>query len=136
MLNNRRPSRHCARNARFSGLSSMRSTTPMCSRGGQRPAPFVLRSEPMPLENTSRPRLAAGCRWAGEGENQMVVFPEGALRLHDTARGVIVRCDRPGTFEQIVQEIEATYSASDPVKIRQDAVAFLERLRQKRLVYF
>jgi pyrroloquinoline quinone biosynthesis protein D len=90
----------------------------------------------MSLENTSRPRLAAGCRWAGEGENRMVVFPEGALRLQDTARAVLERCDGQRTFEQIVQELEATYSASDPVKIRQDAVAFLERLRQKRLVDF
>jgi pyrroloquinoline quinone biosynthesis protein D len=90
----------------------------------------------MPLENISRPRLAAGCRWAGEGENRMVVFPEGALRLQDTARAVLERCDGDRTFEQIVQELEATYSASDPVKIRQDAVAFLERLRQKRLVDF
>jgi coenzyme PQQ biosynthesis protein PqqD len=90
----------------------------------------------MPLENTSRPRLAAGCRWAGEGENRMVVFPEGALRLQDTARAVLERCDGHRMFQQIVQELEATYSASDPVKIRQDSVAFLERLRQKRLVDF
>jgi len=90
----------------------------------------------MPLENTSRPRLAAGCRWAGDEENRMVVFPEGALRLLGTARAVLERCDGNRTFEQIVQELEATYSASDPVKIRQDAVAFLERLRQKRLVEF
>ncbi len=90
----------------------------------------------MPLENTSRPRLAAGCRWAGEGENRMVVFPEGALRLQGTARAVLERCDGERTFEQIVQELEIAYNASDPVKIRQDAVAFLERLQQKRVVDF
>ena len=90
----------------------------------------------MPLENTSRPRLAAGCRWAGEGENRMVVFPEGVLRLKDTARAVLERCDGHRTFEQIVQELEVTYNAADPAKIRQDAIAFLERLRQKRLVDF
>ena len=90
----------------------------------------------MPLENVSRPRLASGCRWSGEGENRMVVFPEGALRLQGTARAVLERCDGNRTFEQIVQELEASYSASDPVKIRQDAVAFLERLQQKRLVDF
>ena len=90
----------------------------------------------MPLENTSRPRLAAGCRWAGEGENRMVVFPEGALRLQGTARAVLERCDGNRTFEQIVQELETAYNASDPVKIRQDAVAFLERLQQKRVVDF
>ena len=90
----------------------------------------------MPLENTSRPRLAAGCRWAGEGENRMVVFPEGALRLQGTARAVLERCDGERTFEQIVQELQSAYIASDPVKIRQDAVAFLERLQQKRVVDF
>ncbi len=90
----------------------------------------------MPLENVSRPRLASGCRWSGEGENRMVVFPEGALRLQGTARAVLERCDGNRTFEQIVQELEASYSASDPVKIRQDAAAFLERLQQKRLVDF
>ena len=90
----------------------------------------------MPLENTSRPRLAAGCRWAGEGENRMVVFPEGVLRLKDTARAVLERCDGHRTFEQIVQELEVTYNASNPAKIRQDAIAFLERLQQKRVVDF
>jgi pyrroloquinoline quinone biosynthesis protein D len=90
----------------------------------------------MPLENTSRPRLATGCRWTGEGENRMVVFPEGALRLQGTARAVLERCDGNRTFGQIVQELETAYNASDPVKIRQDAVAFLERLQQKRVVDF
>ena len=90
----------------------------------------------MALENTSRPRLAAGCRWAGEGENRMVVFPEGALRLKDTARAVLERCDGNRTFEQILQDLEVAYSASDAAKIRQDAVTFLERLQQKRLVDF
>ncbi len=90
----------------------------------------------MPLENFSRPRLAAGCRWAGEGENRMVLFPEGALRLQGTARAVLERCDGKHTFEQIVQELEAAYGASDSAKIRQDVVVFLERLQQKRLVDF
>jgi len=92
--------------------------------------------EPMTLENTSRPRLAAGCRWMGDGESRMVVFPEGALRLQDTARAVLERCDGSRTFEQIVEELATAYNAADPLKIRQDAVTFLERLQQKRLVDF
>ena len=90
----------------------------------------------MPLENTSQPRLAAGCRWAGEGENRTVVFPEGALRLQQTARAVLELCDGNRTFEQIVAELERAYDKSDPVTIRQDAARFLERLWQKRLVEF
>ncbi len=88
------------------------------------------------LEDSSQPRLAAGCRWAGEGENRTLVFPEGALRLQQTARAILERCDGQRTFQQIVQELAGTYSGSDPAKIRQDAVTFLERLRQKRLVDF
>jgi pyrroloquinoline quinone biosynthesis protein D len=90
----------------------------------------------MPLEDTSRPHLANGCRWTGEGETRMLVFPEGALRLRGTARAVLECCDGNRTFQQIVQELQAAYNASDPSKIRQDAVEFLERLQQKRVVDF
>jgi len=88
------------------------------------------------LEDSSQPRLAAGCRWAGEGENRTLVFPEGALRLQETARAILERCDGQRTFQQIVEELAGAYSGADPNKIRQDAVTFLERLRQKRLVDF
>lgn len=88
----------------------------------------------MALEDSSRPKLAVGCRWTGVGENRMVVFPEGALRLQGTGRAILDRCDGHHTFGEIVQELETVYTASDPAKIRQDAVAFLERLRQKRVV--
>jgi pyrroloquinoline quinone biosynthesis protein D len=90
----------------------------------------------MHLGDFSRPRLAAGCRWAGEGENRMLVFPEGALRLQGTARAILERCDGSRTFVQIVQELETAYSGSDAAKVRQDVIAFLERLQQKRLVDF
>ena len=90
----------------------------------------------MPLENTLRPRLAVGCRWSGEGESRMLVFPEGALRLQETGRAILECCDGNHTLEQIMQELEAKYSDSDPLTIRQDAIKFLERLRQKRLVDF
>jgi pyrroloquinoline quinone biosynthesis protein D len=88
------------------------------------------------LKDSSLPRLAAGCRWAGEGVNRTLVYPEGALRLQESARAILDRCDGQRTFEQIVQELRVAYNASDPSKIRQDAVAFLERLQQKRLVDF
>jgi pyrroloquinoline quinone biosynthesis protein D len=90
----------------------------------------------MPLQDCSRPRLAAGCRWAGEGENRMVVFPEGAIRIQGTARAILERCDGNRTFQEIVQELQIVYSAADSAKVRQDAIAFLERLQQKRLVDF
>jgi pyrroloquinoline quinone biosynthesis protein D len=88
------------------------------------------------LNDASRPRLATGCRWAGNDGNRILLFPEGALRLQQTARAILELCDGERTFGHIVQELRSTYSASDPVKIRQDAIAFLGRLRSKRLVDF
>ena len=88
------------------------------------------------LGDSSQPRLAVGCRWVGEGESRTLVYPEGALRLQETARAILDRCDGERTFEKIVRELAATYNVSDPTRIRQDVAAFLERLRQKRLVDF
>jgi len=88
------------------------------------------------LNDASRPRLATGCRWSGDGENRTLLFPEGTLRVQQTARAILELCDGERTFGQIVQELRSTYSVADPVKIRQDAIAFLERLRNKRLVDF
>jgi pyrroloquinoline quinone biosynthesis protein D len=88
------------------------------------------------LEESSQPRLAAGCRWAGEGENRALLFPEGALRLQDTGRAILERCDGRRTFQQIVEELQTQYGVSDPAKIRDDVSAFLERLQQKRVVDF
>jgi len=79
----------------------------MYSRDGLLPARFAM-SEPMPhLEDLSRPRLAAGCRWAGEGESRTLVFPEGVLRLQPTAQAILERCDGERTFEQILAELAA-----------------------------
>ena len=88
------------------------------------------------LEDSSQTRLATGCRWTGEGSNRTLVYPEGALRLQETAMAILERCDGQRTFQQIVEELVNAYNASDPGKIRQDASVFLERLRQKRLVDF
>ncbi len=88
------------------------------------------------LEESSQPRLAAGCRWSGEGENRTLLFPEGALRLQDTGRAILERCNGQRTFQQIVEELQTQYGVSDPAKIREDVSSFLERLQQKRVVDF
>ena len=87
-------------------------------------------------EDSSRPHLAAGCRWAGDGENPTVLFPEGVLKLQGTGQAILTRCDGQHTFQQIVDELQSLYGAADPVKIRDDVSSFLERLQQKRVVDF
>jgi len=87
-----------------------------------------------PLD-TSLPRLATGCRWSGEGESRMLLFPEGALRVRDTGHAILQRCDGQHTFQQIVEQLQALYQA-DAAKIREDVAGFLDRLQQKRVVDF
>jgi coenzyme PQQ biosynthesis protein PqqD len=87
-------------------------------------------------EESSLPRLAAGCRWMGEGEQRTLLFPEGALRLQGTGREILERCDGRHTVLQIVQELQGTFNEADPEKIRSDIFIFIERLRQKGVVSF
>ena len=85
--------------------------------------------------DASQPRLAAGCRWSGEGDSRMLLFPEGAMRIQGTGAAILQNCDGQKTFRQIVEQLQAQYQ-SEADKIREDAANFLERLQQKRVVDF
>jgi pyrroloquinoline quinone biosynthesis protein D len=90
-----------------------------------------------PPEDSSQPRLAAGCRWGAEskaGEERVILFPEGAIKLQGTGRQILERCDGQRTFAQIIAELQAEFSVADPAKIRNDISQFLEQLRHKRIV--
>jgi pyrroloquinoline quinone biosynthesis protein D len=85
-------------------------------------------------EDSSQPRLAAGCRWGGTEDAKVILFPEGAIKLQGTGRQVLERCDGQRTFAQIIAELQAQFGDADPVKIRTDISQFLEQLRHKRIV--
>ena len=87
-----------------------------------------------PPEDSSQPRLAAGCRWGGTEDAKVILFPEGAIKLQGTGRQVLERCDGQRTFAQIIAELQAQFGDADPVKIRTDISQFLEQLRHKRIV--
>lgn len=87
----------------------------------------------LPLDS-SQPRLASGCRWGMEGEERVVLFPEGMIRVQGTGQNILELCDGRRTLEEIVRELERVYGGADPTKIRGDVASFLEALRQKRIV--
>jgi coenzyme PQQ biosynthesis protein PqqD len=97
-----------------------------------------------PPEDTSQPRLATGCRWAtenksaesktGTGQERVILYPEGALRLRDTGLKILEHCDGQRTFAQIIAELQSQFSGTDPAKIRADISQFLEQLQRKRIV--
>jgi len=84
--------------------------------------------------DSSQPRFAAGCRWGSQGEERVVLFPEGMIRVQGTGRKILELCDGQRTIEEIVTALSASYNRADPVKIREDVGKFLEVLRQKRIV--
>jgi pyrroloquinoline quinone biosynthesis protein D len=85
-------------------------------------------------EESSKPRLAAGCRWGGNEENRVILFPEGAIKLQGTGRQVLERCDGEHTFGEIIFALQGQFDKTDPEKIRDDIGKFLEQLRQRRIV--
>ena len=87
---------------------------------------------PVPLDS-SQPRLAAGCRWGKQGEDRVVLLPEGMIRLQGTGHSVLELCDGERTLLQIVETLSNRYSR-DAAKIREDVATFLEALQQKRVV--
>jgi pyrroloquinoline quinone biosynthesis protein D len=87
-----------------------------------------------PPTDASQPRLATGCRWGGTEQNRMILYPEGALKLQNTGRQVLERCDGQRSFGEILTELQKEFDKTDPEKIRADISMFLEQLQKKRIV--
>ena len=87
---------------------------------------------PAPLDS-SRPRLAAGCHWGKQGEDRVVLVPEGMIRLQGTGQSVLELCDGERTLQEIVETLSSRYRTGT-AKIREDVATFLEALQQKRVV--
>lgn len=92
-----------------------------------------------PPSETSQPRLAAGCRWGAEtktstGDERVILFPEGAIKLQGTGRQILEHCDGQRTFGEIITELQKQFGTADPEKIRTDITQFLEQLQRKRIV--
>ncbi len=85
-------------------------------------------------QDSSQPKLAAGCRWGGNEENRVILFPEGAIKLQGTGRQVLEQCDGTRTFREIILELQKQFGDADPAKIRGDISLFLEQLQKKRIV--
>jgi pyrroloquinoline quinone biosynthesis protein D len=90
-------------------------------------------SVPRPSDS-SQPRFAAGCRWGTQGEERVVLFPEGMIRVQGTGQNILELCDGQRTVQEIVTALLATYSGADPARIQEDVGSFLEALQQKRII--
>ena len=83
---------------------------------------------------SSQPRFAPGCRWGAQGDQQVVLFPEGMIRVQGTGQDILELCDGQRTLQEIVATLIARYGAGDPAKITEDVSSFLEALQRKRIL--
>ena len=80
----------------------------------------------------STPRLAPGCRLnAAGGAEDLLLMPEGALRLKGPARAILELCDGERMLRQIVEELKKRYPSDDPARIQTEVTALVARLRDR-----
>ena len=88
----------------------------------------------MHASDSSKPRLAAGCRWRTSGEERYLLFPEGAIRVNGTGLKILELCDGERTFAEVVQQLKGQHNTSEAARIHQEVSSFLARLHDKRIV--
>jgi coenzyme PQQ biosynthesis protein PqqD len=88
----------------------------------------------MPIDDLSKPSLAIGSKWGGTEEDPIVLYPEGAMKIHGTSLAILALCDGERTFADLVEELKRQYFGADPQRIRDDAARFLETMHEKRIV--
>lgn len=90
-----------------------------------------------PLDGESRPRLRAGCRFSGApGQENVLLIPEGLMKLTGPARQILELCDGQRTFAQVLTELQAVYPTAPRDQMERDTAAYLERLRERGAVEF
>ncbi len=83
-----------------------------------------------------RPRLPpkARLRWDEVEKRYMLVFPEAALMLNETAPEILRLCDGEHTVEGIVDSLTQRFMGIDRKVIEEDVTSFLARLRARGLL--
>ena len=83
-----------------------------------------------------RPRLApkARLRWDEVEKRYMLVFPEAALMLNETAPEILKLCDGQHTIEEIVDSLAQRFTGIDRQIIEEDVMSFLTRIKARGLL--
>ena len=81
----------------------------------------------------NRPRLAEGARLQYDDvrEEHLLLVPEGAVRLNETAAHVLELCDGERSLDDIVGALSARYDSND---VRDDVVELVDAMAQRGLV--
>jgi pyrroloquinoline quinone biosynthesis protein D len=91
----------------------------------------------MALELDSRPQLRAGCRFSeAPGQEEVLLVPEGLMKLAGPGRKILDLCDGQRTFAQILAELDAIYPGAPADQMMRETASYLERLRDRGAVEF
>ena len=90
----------------------------------------------MPLDLTSKPRLAPGVRLGENNQQRVLLMPERALRLNGPSLEIVQRCDGQHTVQQIITELQQLYSKAEPKKVESDILGYLALLHDQRALDF
>ena len=89
------------------------------------------------LAQETVPRLAPGCRLSAEGgKEDMLLIPEGALRLKGPARAIVDLCDGERAVRQIVDALHQRFPSEDRARIETETIALLSRLRERGAIEY
>lgn len=64
----------------------------------------------------------------------MLVFPEAALVLNDTAPEILKLCDGERTVDEIVKSLVERFTGAEPTVVEADVMEFLTRLLARGLL--
>ena len=83
-----------------------------------------------------KPRLAekARMKFDAVGRQELLLFPEAALVLNDTAAAIVRLCDGQRSVAAIVDDLAAAFPDGDPSAIGSDVRTFLDTIRQRGLL--
>ena len=82
------------------------------------------------------PRLSpkARLRWDEVEKRYMLVFPEAALMLNETAPEILRLCDGEHTIEGIIDSLAQRFIGVDRKIIEEDVTSFLTRIKARGLL--
>ena len=84
-----------------------------------------------PIDGTIRPRIGAGFRlqWEPAQDCHVLLYPEGMVKLNQSAGEILKRCDGQRSAADIVADLEAAFSTRG---LEADVLAFIDMAGRQR----
>jgi pyrroloquinoline quinone biosynthesis protein D len=88
------------------------------------------------VSDSWQPRLSPKTRlqWDKVEKRYMLVFPEAALMLNETAAEILKLCDGQRTITQIVDLLAQQFTGADRTMMAQEVTELLTRLQTRGLL--